>query len=128
MHILLVGNASSITTTIKTMLQSIDNSSVRHSDLARLKKSEQLSAEYDLIVANIEDFDRPSTKIVSEINKQFPDTPLLVVHSYLKKTLITPMIKAGATGYIQNNVSETQLIEAVQKVASGTKCIIAETT
>lgn len=128
MHILLVGNTSSITTTIKTMLQSIDNSSVQHTDLAKLKKSEQPEAKYDLIVANIEDFDNPSTKVVSKVYTQFPDIPLLVIHSYLNKTLIMPMIKAGATGYIQNNVSESQLIEAVQKVASGTKCIIAETT
>ncbi|WP_445665189.1 hypothetical protein [Fodinibius sp. AD559] len=129
MQILLVGKASSITTTIQTMLQSVEDWSVRfYSDLNNLSKSKELQADFDLLVANIEDFDETSTKAVSQICKQFPDTPLLAIHSYLNKTLIKPMIIAGATGYIQNNVSENKLIEAAQKIASGTKCIIAEST
>lgn len=129
MQILLVGKTSSVTTTIQTMLQSIEVWSVRfYSDLTNVSKSKEIKAEFDLLVANIEDFSQPSTKVVSQICTQFPDTPLLVVHSYLNKSFIKPMINAGATGYIQSEVSDNQLIEAVQKVASGTECIIAENT
>lgn len=129
MHILLFGKTSSITTTIQTMLRSIEDWSVQlFSDITNLSQSEEVKAEFDLLIANIEDFDTTSTRVVSQICKQFPDTPLLVIHSYLNKTLIKPMITAGATGYLQNDVSEKELIEAVQKVASGEKCIIAEST
>lgn len=129
MQILLVGETSSITTTIKTILLSIEDWSVQlYSDLDNLGKSKEVQAEFDLLVANIEDFNQTSTKVVSQICDQFPDTPLLVVHSYLNKELIKPMITAGAIGYIRNDVSEDKLIEAIQKVASGTKCIITEST
>lgn len=129
MQILLVGKTSSVTTTIQTMLQSTEGWSVQlYSDLANLNKSEEEKAVFDLLVANLEDFERTSVKVVSQICTQFPDTPLLVVHSYLNKSFIKPMIAAGATGYIQNDVSDSQLIEAVKKVASGTECIIAEYT
>lgn len=111
------------------MLLSIEDWSVQlHSDLANLDNLKEVQAEFDLLVANIEDFNQSSTKIVSQICDQFPDPPLLVVHSYLNKELIKPMITAGAVGYIRNDVSENKLIEAVQKVASGTKCIITEST
>lgn len=129
MQILLFGKTSSVTTTIQTMLQSIEGWSVqRYSDLTNLNKPEEENAVFNLLVANLEDFEKTSLKVVSQICTQFPDTPLLVIHSYLDKSLIKPMITAGATGYIHNNVSDHQLINAVQKVASGTECIIAEST
>ncbi len=111
------------------MLQSIEEWSVQlQSDLLNIKKSDEEQSNLDLIIANLEDFEKASTKVVSTIHIRFPDTPLLVIHSYLNKALIKPMITAGATGYMQNDVSDNKLIEAVQKVASGTKCIIAEST
>ncbi|WP_440999746.1 hypothetical protein [Fodinibius sp. SL11] len=129
MQILLVGKTSSITTTIKSMLKSMDNWSVQlHSDLNTLDRYEEEKSEFDLLITNLEDFDKASTKIVAQIRTHFPETPLLVIHSYLDNMLIKPIINAGATGYIRNNLSEDQLIEVTQKVASGTKYIIAKTT
>lgn len=129
MQILLVGKTSSITATIQTMLQSIEDWSVQlYSDLTNQSKSRGVKTEFDLLIANLEDFDKTSIKVISRIREQFPDTPLLVVHSYLNKALIKPMISAGATGYIQNEISENTLIEAVQEVASGEQYIIAEST
>jgi len=129
MDILLVGKTSSITTTIQTMLQSIEDWSVwLYSDVTTLSKSKEAKTEFDLLVANIEDFNEASTTVVTQICEQFPNTPLLIIHSYHNKKLIKPMITAGATGYLRNDVSENKLVEAVQKVAAGTTCIIAEST
>ncbi|MDZ7658288.1 hypothetical protein [Fodinibius sp.] len=129
MHILLVGKTSSITTTIQTMLRSIDDWSTQlHSDLNDFTKISQEKSDFDLLIANLEDFRRSSTKVISQIRDHFDVTPLLVVHSYHYSALIEPLITAGATGYIQNDMSDSKLIKAVQKVASGTKCIIAEST
>ena len=129
MHILLVGKTSSITTTIHTMLRSDDEWSAQlHSDLDNFSTFNEEKSDFDLLIANLEDFRRTSTKVVSQIRSYFPDTPLLVVHSYLNNLLIQPLIEAGATGYINNNVSDSKLIETVQKVASGNECIIVENT
>ena len=129
MRILLVGKTSSITSTIHTMLRSVDEWSTKlHSNLDDFDAINGERADFDLLITNLEDFRRTSTKAVSQIRSYFPDTPLLVVHSYLNNLLIQPLIAAGATGYINNNVSDSKLIEAVQKVASGNECIIAENT
>lgn len=129
MHILLFGKSSSITSTIHTMLRSVDEWSTKlHSDLDDFNTINEEKSDFDLLIANLEDFRQTSTKAVSQIRSYFPDTPLLVVHSYLNNLLIKPLISAGATGYIQNEVSDSKLIEAVQKVASGKECIIAEYT
>jgi DNA-binding NarL/FixJ family response regulator len=129
MQILLFGKSSSITTTVQSMLQSINNWSAHlHSDLNKLNSIHEEGSEYDLLIANLEDYAQASTKVISQIRDHFPGIPLLVIHSYLNKTLIKPMINAGATGYIRNNLSEDLLVEAVQKVATGTEYIIAKST
>jgi DNA-binding NarL/FixJ family response regulator len=129
MKILLVGKSSSVTNTIHTMLRSVDEWSTKlHSDLDDFNTINKKKSDFNLLIANLEDFRRTPTKVISQIRSYFPDTPLLVVHSYLNKTLIKPMIKAGATGYIQNEASDSKLIKAAQKVVSGKECIIAEYT
>jgi DNA-binding NarL/FixJ family response regulator len=111
------------------MLRSVDEWSTKlHSDLNDFKTINEEKSDFDLLIANLEDFRRTPTKVISQIRSYFPDTPLLVIHSYLNNLLIKPLIAAGATGYIQNEVSDSKLIEAVQKVASGKECIIAEYT
>lgn len=129
MKILLVGKSSSVTNTIHTMLRSVDEWSTKlHSDLDDFNTINEKKSDFNLLIANLEDFRHPSTQVISQIRTHFSDTPLLVVHSYLNNILIKPLIASGATGYIHNNVSDSKLIKAAQKVASGTECIIAEYT
>jgi DNA-binding NarL/FixJ family response regulator len=129
MQILLVGKRSSITITVQTMLRSIDDWSAQlYSDLDNLDKLNEENANFDLLIVNLGDFSTASIKAVSQIHEQFPDTPLLVIHSYINKAFIKPILKAGALGYIYDDISEKKLVEAVRKVAQGTECIIAEST
>lgn len=126
MQILLLGKTSSITNTIHMMLRSVDGGSTKlHSNLDDFEIMNEERSKFDLLIANLEDFRRTATIAVSQIRSHFPDTPLLAVHSYLNRNLIKPLLNAGATGYIQNNISDSKLIKAVQKVASGTECVIA---
>lgn len=129
MDILLLGKKSSITATLQSMLQSIDEwSLVVISNLSTLENPEYSEGDFSLIIANLEEFEASSTTVISQIRQSHPKIPLLAIHSYLNQELIQPMIAAGASGYIKNDVSESVLIEAVRKVASGNQYILAEST
>lgn len=129
MHILLLSNTPSITETLQLMLQSIDDWSISvKNNIEDLDSKNESTEEYDLLIVNLEDFEVPSTNTISKVRQNYPDLPLLVIHSYINKALIKPLIAAGASGYIQNNISEGMLIKAVRKVASGAQHIVVEST
>lgn len=129
MRLLLFGQNSSVTRTLKTMLDSVESWSVtKESSLGDSNQFPNDAKNFDLLIANLEDFDQPATNVVSKIKEDYPNVPLLVIHSYSNKALIIPLIKAGATGYIHNNLTEAILLEAVQKVKTGTEFIIADST
>lgn len=130
MELLLLGDNSTITNTIYSMLHSVDNWTVTFGvELTFLspKAVEQLP-NFDLVIANLEDFETSSIPLITEIINYFPDTPLLVIHSYSDNSFIKPMLNAGATGYIKSDISEHQLLTAAQKVARGQQVVIADST
>lgn len=129
MTIFLLGKNTSITKTIKSMLKSVDNcviSNYSSIDIAIAELSTQ--RQYDLLIANLEDYSASSTFLIQELIRLFPSVPLLAIHSYANKNLIQPMLKAGATGYLQNGVPENKLYNAVEKVTSGKTTILTEYT
>ncbi|MEL7833768.1 hypothetical protein [Fodinibius sp. Rm-B-1B1-1] len=129
MEILLLGKSSTITATVKTMLQSIDDWIVRSN--VEFSPYPQLSTEpyeYDILIANLEDFNTSPIPLIEEISKQYPQTPLLIIYSYRNKELITPILAAGATGYIQQEMSEEDLFKAVNKVSENQEIVIADFT
>lgn len=129
MQILLLGRSSSVTKTLQTMLKAIDGWNVHvHSNIKNLTPEQGSGAEHTLLLANLEDFNASATKIISQIRNYLPHIPLLVIHSYTNKSLIKPMIKAGATGYVNSDISENILVEAVRQVANSNKYIIADST
>lgn len=85
-------------------------------------------SDFNLLIANLEDFEISSVPLITQINRQFPQTPLLAIHSYSDDNFIKPMLEAGAAGYIRNGISEHALLEAVQKIAAGQQVIIADST
>lgn len=129
MDILLLGRDTSVTNTIKDMLKSVEEWSVTRS-FSIEKVADQTSDDgvYDLIVANLADFSPPPTSIINKILNHFSSAYLLVLYSYSQKLLIQPLLEAGANGYLQNGISEDQLLEAVKTVANGNQYIGVETS
>ncbi len=130
MDILLLGNSSTITNTLHSMLQSVDGWSVTSVvELYSLSNLQaQQSPHYDLIISNLEDFEASSVPLITTITNHFPGIPLLVIHSYSNENFINPMLNAGATGYIKSDISEHQLLEAVKQVVAGKQVLIADST
>ena len=133
MNILLIAQQTSVSETVKTMLQSKAGWSTTNiqspSDASSISAdSPSKSISWDIIIANLADFSTAPTQLIHKVRNIFPSTPLLVMYSYSQKILITPLLKAGANGYLQNGIPEQGLIEAVSAVAAGKERIIAEST
>lgn len=126
MEILLLGRGNSITQTIEDMISSVEEWNIRTtSTLPKAPSSEQ---SYDVILANLDSFTTPPRVFVRKIKSEFPDSPLLVVYSYSQPFLIQPLLESGATGYLQEGLSEAKLFECVRKVSDGEQHIFTENT
>lgn len=76
----------------------------------------------------LEDYSAPPTRIIQDVRRKTTFAPLLVIHFYQRKLLIDPLLKAGATGYLQNGIPESELFEAVNSVCSGSEVVVTEST
>lgn len=129
MQILLLGVSSTITNTLHSMLQSVNHWVVTEAELNALSNPQSPeNSGYDLLIANLEDFDTSSIALINQISTQFPKTPLLVVHSYSEDNYIQPMLNAGATGYVRAGISEHELFETIKKVGDGQQMIVTDST
>lgn len=133
MHILLVGQVDSVTQTVFQMLEEVDEWFVKvitshKNDDGHAGPSSPKYPAYDVIVANCLGFSDSPNKLIRQITAQFPNTPLLALHSYSQKLLIQPLFEAGATGYLQVGIGEDKLLQAINKVITGKQCILTENT
>lgn len=129
MQISLLGNDNSITATVETMLKAVGDWSITkiaYSNDSEIEKSKRTA--FDVVVANLIDMPGSPKNIIRDITAQFSSVPLLVLYFYSRKSLIHPLLKAGATGYLQVGVPEEDLYQAVKVVADGQQCIITENT
>jgi two-component system response regulator DevR len=55
-----------------------------------------------------------------ELGRRHPNTRVLVLSACADEQIVLAAISAGATGYLLKHVDTEQLVQAVQKVASGT--------
>lgn len=62
-------------------------------------------------------------EVLRRINGDFPETRPIVVSIHREESYVTEAIRNGANGYVLKDSSETDLIEAVRKVAAGKRYI-----
>jgi len=70
----------------------------------------------------IMDVDMPEVNGIDatrRILQEMPDLKILALSTYLKKSFITEMLKAGASGYILKEQAFDELVEAIRAVISG---------
>jgi DNA-binding NarL/FixJ family response regulator len=58
------------------------------------------------------------TKVISN---DYPDIKVIVLSMYTTQDFVFNAIKAGAKGYLPKNITQSELIEAVEKVSSGSE-------
>jgi DNA-binding NarL/FixJ family response regulator len=66
---------------------------------------------------------RSGAELVPEISKISPQSRIIVVSSQANPTAVRQAIAAGAAGYVPKRASERELIEAIRRVAGGSRYV-----
>ncbi len=73
----------------------------------------------DIILLDINLPDMNGIDVCEIIAKKFPSVAVIGLSTYGERSIINQMISNGAKGYLLKNVTETELIEAINKVYRG---------
>lgn len=84
------------------------------------KLREQL---FDVAVVDIQMPGRNGIELISQIKKEFPNLPVIVLSTHKEELFALRTLKAGASGYICKDYTGTELVDAIHKVASGQRYI-----
>lgn len=73
----------------------------------------------DVILMDISMPGKNGIELCKEVKQQFPVVFVLGLSTFNQQSLIQKMMDAGASGYVLKNVSQQELIEAIETVAKG---------
>jgi len=65
-------------------------------------------------------------ELCKKIKKKYPETQVLALTTFNETSIISGMMKNGASGYLLKNTSSTELIEAVKTVNNGQQFLAKE--
>jgi two-component system, NarL family, invasion response regulator UvrY len=77
------------------------------------------STDYDVVVLDISMPGQTGWDILSEVKRQKPDLPILILSMHPEDQYAIRMLKAGASGYVSKESVPDELITAIRKVAAG---------
>lgn len=74
----------------------------------------------DILLTDVMMPDLPGNELVKMVRQQFPGTRILALSMSGQGDLVTEMIdKADISGYVLKNIGKQELLEALEKIASG---------
>jgi DNA-binding NarL/FixJ family response regulator len=65
-------------------------------------------------------------QLLSEVRRERPETPVLILTAHPEEQYAVRAIRAGAAGFLSKETAPDKLIEAVRKVAGGGRYVSAE--
>lgn len=78
---------------------------------------------YDVAVVDIQMPGRNGIELITQIKREFPDLPVIVLSTHKEDMFALRTLKAGASGYICKDYTGTELVDAIHKVAAGQRYI-----
>ncbi|KAF1024637.1 MAG: Response regulator UvrY [Burkholderia plantarii] len=78
---------------------------------------------FDVILLDISLPDMNGIEVLKRLKRRLPATPVLMFSMYREDQYAVRALKAGASGYLSKSVNVTQMIGAIQQVASGRKYV-----
>ena len=81
---------------------------------------------WDVVILDINLPGSSGLELLSDIRKERPLLPVLILTVYSEEQYAVRAIKAGAAGFLTKESAPDKLIEAVRKVASGGRYVSAE--
>lgn len=73
----------------------------------------------DALVLDLSMPGRSGIELIRQIKSEFPRLPILILSMHREDLYAVRALKAGASGYLCKDNAETQLAEAIRKVAAG---------
>ncbi len=85
-----------------------------------------LKLKPDVVIMDLMMPKKDGTAATAEIHAALPDTKILVLTTFGTSDGIANALNAGATGALRKNAPNSQLIEAIRKVAKGERAVSEE--
>jgi DNA-binding NarL/FixJ family response regulator len=82
-----------------------------------------LGSDFDVVVLDISMPGKNGLEVLREIKSHKPKLPVLILSVYPENQYALRVLKAGAAGYLTKESAPDELINALKKVANGTKYI-----
>lgn len=79
--------------------------------------------EFDVLVIDINTEARDGLRILESVRVDFPNLPILLLSVSRRARDVRVALRAGATGYISKDISVTELIDAVRRLAAGERYV-----
>jgi two-component system invasion response regulator UvrY len=84
-------------------------------DLLTLLRSRQ----FDVVVLDLTLGMRSGLDLLKQIKSEFPGLPVLILSMHAEELFAIRAFRAGASGYVQKESAPEELVEAIQRIASG---------
>jgi DNA-binding NarL/FixJ family response regulator len=85
------------------------------------------SARPDLVLLDYRLPDSNGAEICAEITRGWPETSVVILSSFLDDDVLFSCLAAGARGYLTKSTTNTELPDALRKVARGEAVLASET-
>ena len=82
-------------------------------------------ADFDVVLLDISLSDRDGIDVLTQIKKEFPSLPVLILSLYPESQYAIRALRTGAAGYLNKKCTPNELLEAMRTVATGLKYITA---
>jgi DNA-binding NarL/FixJ family response regulator len=79
--------------------------------------------KFDLVLLDISLEDRSGLDILKQVKAYWPELPVLILTMHREDEYALRALRAGASGYLTKKSAPTELVAAIQKVASGGKYV-----
>jgi DNA-binding NarL/FixJ family response regulator len=84
--------------------------------------------EIDVLLLDINLPDMSGIEVAKKLNVEFPNIKIIALSMYNEESIVSEMLKNGAQGYILKNTGRTELVQAIETVASGQTYFSKEVT
>lgn len=119
-HILIADDHGILRTGLKHILSETDDIVVAGEASDGAETLAQVrSAAWDALVLDLAMPGRSGVELIKQIKAEYPKLPILVLSMHKEDIYAVRSLKAGASGYLCKDNAESQLAEAIRKVASG---------
>lgn len=78
---------------------------------------------WDLALLDIAMPDRSGVELLTQIRREWPELPVLIISMHAENRFALPLMRAGASGYLQKEAMPDEWVRAIQTIAGGRKYI-----